>query len=318
MTVLALLTALLMGFSSQGAGQSFHLGGIEAEIPVRQQAGRAAPRQVQAGGYERRFHEVVPASVNTTRAVPVIVAFHGGGGRPLAFGRRAELLRLARQGGAVLLLPEGLGRPGGRGGSWNTGGETADGYAEQVGVDDLAFVQAMLADVRRRVTVDPDRIYALGMSKGGMMAYHAACNLDGVFRSIAVVAGTLDARTCRFADQVSLLHIHGTRDENVPFEGGLGALSRVPSPWASAERAVGVFQQANRCSAQTRQVSPARDTTCQRKRCPGGDRVELCLVEGGGHAWPGAEPARWQQHQNVYVSPHFDATAYIAQFFFGQ
>jgi polyhydroxybutyrate depolymerase len=43
--------------------------------------------------------------------------------------------------------------------------------------------------------------------------------------------------------------------------------------------------------------------------------VSLCIVEGGGHAWPGQTPMRWQNMTKTYVTQSFDATREVWQFF---
>lgn len=291
-----------------------------ASGPGRAEAGLGAGLhsfELSVDGLTRQYHLYMPSGGPPgADGYPVVVAFHGGGGRALAFGRRTDLPRLAASGRAVILLPQGLGAPGRRGGSWNVGQAVPTGYAARTGVDDLGFVDAMLTDVAGRVALDDARVFAVGLSMGGMMAYHAACNLEGRFAAIAAVAGGLETAACPYADDVSLLHIHGTEDENVPFDGGRGTLTAPRANWSDVARGIGLFQSANACDAAPAVTRPARDTTCRTRRCDASERVEHCLVDGGGHAWPGTAPARWQKTHDVYVSPHFDATAHIAAFFF--
>ena len=283
-------------------------------------AGQAAGtdrHSLDVDGVTRQYHAIVPRGLDPARPAPVIISFHGGGGQAVPFARRIGVMDFARQYGAIVLLPEGLGAPGRDGGSWDPGSAVPVGFAARSGVDDLGFVAAMLTDVAARHSVDPDRVFALGMSQGGMMAYAAACSLPGRFAAIAVVAGTLEMGNCPAADDVSLLHIHGTEDENVPFEGGRGALSAKRARWAPVAPGIAAFQSANSCATPPQTRPAARDTVCRLSACADDQRVELCLVEGGGHAWPGIDPARWQRRYNVYVSPHFNATHHIGQFFFG-
>jgi polyhydroxybutyrate depolymerase len=273
--------------------------------------------QVEVDGKPRTYFQYVPRQA-PSRGAPLILAFHGGGGQALQFARRTELQRIANFGGAVILIPEGLGRPDARGGSWNAGNPDALGFSERTGVDDLAFVEAMIAQAKASLSINLDQLYAVGFSKGGMMAYHVACALDDRFQAIAVVAGTLDAVSCSHATDVSLLHIHGTSDESVPFEGGSGAHTARWRSWSAVERGLDIFRTANTCEPAGRALRVAEDTTCFTSQCDGRQEVQLCLVEGGGHSWPGASPARWQQQRGVSVSPNFDATTHIAEFFFGR
>lgn len=276
-------------------------------------------RSLQVDGRARVYHIYIPRSLRQTGAgAPAVVGFHGGGGNPLGFARRVGLRRLADERDAIVLLPAGLGRGGKGSGSWNTASANPQGFAARNNVDDLAFITAMLADADSIVAIDQSRTYALGFSMGGMMAYHAACTLRGHFAAIAVVAGTFNSTGCRYADDVSLLHIHGAADENVPFAGGRGSLTGRNANWPGVSPGIDLFLNANACSLNRKVIKPARDTTCQAVACSGAERIELCLVEGGGHGWPGTEPAEWQRTNNVYVSPYFDATSYIADFLFSR
>ena len=73
--------------------------------------------------------------------------------------------------------------------------------------------------------IDKARVYAAGMSNGGIMSYTLACN-SGIFAAIGPNSATqLDA--CAAPHPTSVIHIHGTADRLVPYNGGHGrALSR--------------------------------------------------------------------------------------------
>ncbi|TCP63420.1 polyhydroxybutyrate depolymerase [Rhodovulum bhavnagarense] len=289
-----------------GKGRSVSLGTPAA-------AGGLDQRTVMAAGLERSYHIYVPKSVAAAGgSAPAIVTFHGGGGNALEFAKRIDIRRVADARGMIVLAPQGVGR--GDKGFWNAGSISPVGMAERNNVDDLAFIQAMLRDAASVAPIDPSRVYAAGLSKGGMLAYHAACNLPGTFTAIAAVASTLSAADCPNPQGVSLLHIHGTDDKNVPFSGGSGEMSAKGANWPPASLGIERFSAANQCAPQAQVMRPAQDTTCQVTSCAGGEKVELCLVEGGGHAWPGIEPAPWQQKYGVYVSPYFKATDFVVDF----
>jgi polyhydroxybutyrate depolymerase len=211
--------------------------------------------------------------------------------------------------GYVMVVPEGLRE------SWNTGSSIPQGYSEENGIDDLAFVAALVDDVLSTGAVDPSRIYAMGVSKGGMMAYHAACNLPGRFAAIAVVAATMTSQSCPGPLGTSLLHIHGTDDERVPFAGGTGDFSARGQSWPSAYAGIMTFSANAQCGQDWEAQQITADTLCTEVACPGSDAVQYCLVDGGGHTWPGVQTTRRQERQGARSSSLFDATAYIAAFF---
>lgn len=279
--------------------------------------GALQTRTISAGGLNRTYYIYAPASASSGQPAPMVLAFHGGGGGATQFAQRMDLVNMAERYGMVLVLPQGAGRPGarnGKGGSWNADSITPSGYAENNNVNDLAFVDALLRSVPSSYAVDRSRIYAIGFSKGGMMAYRAACVLNGQITAIAAVSATLSSADCPNPQGVSVLHIHGTDDRNVPLGGGVGEFTRGKSNWPAVGRGIGYFTSGNQCAPQGITTRPSSDTTCTAQQCGGNEKVELCLVQGGGHAWPGAEPANWQIKRNVYVSQKFDATDYIARF----
>ena len=222
----------------------------------------------------------------------LIIAFHGGGGTGKGFAGKAELAQLAETGGFVVAIPDGMGK------TWNAG----DGRHD---ADDLAFVDRIITDIGM------DRVYATGLSRGGMFAYWLACNRG--IDAIAVVAGTL-AAGCPDARGTSVLHIHGTNDQNVPLGGGRGDYTQKGVEWSPVGDGLVLVAEQNGC----RVMNPATghgDVFIVSTSCPDGIDIQLATINAGGHAWPGAKPSRKQNNKNIYVCQHFDATNTIGQFF---
>lgn len=135
---------------------------------------------IRVGGVTRTYRLFVPTGL--TGPAPLVVVLHGGYGS----GAQAETAYhwddRATAGGFVVAFPDGLHR------SWNAGGGCC-GQAGRDGVDDVAFLTALVAEVGRRASVDPRRVYATGMSNGGIMTYRLACETD-LFAAVAPVAAT--------------------------------------------------------------------------------------------------------------------------------
>ena len=122
--------------------------------------------------------------------MPVVFAFHGGGGdMQLMAGDHYGLVAKADSAGFIAVFPNGYSRfPRGKLATWNAG--HCCGAARDTGSDDVGFVRAMVAQLRQRASIDTQRIFATGMSNGGMFSYRLACEMADVFRAIAPVAGT--------------------------------------------------------------------------------------------------------------------------------
>ena len=86
--------------------------------------------------------------------------------------------------------------------------------------------------VSKQLPVDQKRIYIAGFSDGGRMAYHAACQLSSTIAAIGVVSGSLLDDHCEPTKSVAVLAVHGTDDDEVPYDDD--ARTDPPKPVPSA------------------------------------------------------------------------------------
>jgi polyhydroxybutyrate depolymerase len=129
--------------------------------------------------------------------------------------------------GWVLVVPEGLrdadGQP-----SWNASAACCGAGAKRP--DDVGYLKAVLDDVKQRLAVDPERVYAIGPSNGGFMVHRWACDPRGDLRGIVSIAGSgqgPDDPPCAATRAPNVLQIHGTSDDTVRYEGGRGTSGSV-------------------------------------------------------------------------------------------
>lgn len=175
----------------------------------------------------------------------------------------------------------------------------------------MGFLRAVVADVQQRLRIDPQRIFATGMSNGGMMGYRLACEASDVFRAIAAVAGTDGTTDCRPGRPVPVLHIHARDDDRVLFGGGSGSASDTHANFVSVPATVDKWSRLNACNGPTQRVQDKPGAVCEvRTGCQGGVEVRLCVTDSGGHAWPGGRKALGGKGSEA-----LDATAEIWAFF---
>lgn len=249
-------------------------------------------------GQARKFIVHIPAGLDTARPAALVVALHGGGGHAefMADDARYGLRRKADESGFIVVFPNGHSRlPGGRLATWNAGGCCGDARDRQA--DDVGFIRAVVGHVRERAAVDPRRIYATGMSNGGMMSHRLACDAADLFAAVASVAGTDATADCRPARPVSVLHIHARNDTHVRFEGGAGPDAFRDSTkvmdFVSVPETMARWAKRNRCPAPPQRMLDRPGVMCEAYTgCADGARVQLCATEDGGHSWPGAEVVR--------------------------
>lgn len=250
-------------------------------------------RTVQVDGSERSYVVHVPPQYAPDSPTPVVLAFHGGGANARNMIAFSGLNEKADRAGFIVVYPQGSGHLE-RMLTFNAG--NCCGQAAARNVDDVAFVRHVLDDVEGMAHVDRRRVFATGMSNGGMMAYRLASEMSDRIAAIAPVSGPMGTKECRPGRAVSVMHFHGDADEFAPFAGGKG---RGPSgtEFYSVEHSINAWVNANGCrkSPRTTQL-PDREkdgTTVRQVRYESGKEgaeVVLVVIEGGGHTWPGNEP----------------------------
>ena len=251
------------------------------------------------GGRSRAYIVHVPARL--TPPVPVVVAFHGGGGEAPGYQAYAGLDAVADREGFVVVYPFGSGILPRRLLTWNAG--DCCGFALNQGVDDVGFAVALLDDLAERLPIDPTRVYATGHSNGAMMSYRLAEASDR-FAAVAPVAGAMgvDATPGR---PVAVLHLHSVDDPRALYDGGLGPPfpgTDVRSFHRPVETSLAAWRTRNGCTgeprvADTRTGAPRTINEGQTAtllvwdRCTSGRPVSHWKLTGVGHAWPGNEVA---------------------------
>lgn len=258
-------------------------------------------RTVSVAGVERSYRLYRPRGLSGP--VPLVLMLHGGFGSgeqaQRAYGWDAE----ADAGHFVVAYPDGLNR------AWNTGGGCCGSPARD-GVDDVGFLTEVVADVGRSMPVDPARVYATGISNGGIMAYTLACATK-VFAAIGPDSAT-QLGDCPHPAPVSVIHVHGTADHNIPYDGDPGqGVARIDGPPVAEVSAR--WRAIDECAAPT--VTVAGPVTRSIAACAQGRTVELITIDGAGHQWPGAAGTSGRVTGIDPPSQALNATHEIWQFF---
>ncbi|MBI1815192.1 MAG: hypothetical protein HYR72_09455 [Deltaproteobacteria bacterium] len=268
-------------------------------------------------GLARTFRVYLPPSYPTTNDTPVPIVFllHGGFGSGAQVENSSRLLEVAADQGFVVVSPDGVNSPQNIR-TWNAGG--CCGFAASSGVDDVGFVAAILDQLEATLCVDRRRVYAAGMSNGAMLSDRLACDLADRIRAAAAVSGSHTADPCTPARPVPILHIHGTGDQNVPYDGGLGC-GPAGVPFASMPDTIDGWMARDGCSGRSTTALTQGDGTCVKQgTCAGASDVELCTIPNGGHQWPGGLPPAISGVGNCpfgYQSQSFSASVVLWDFF---
>jgi polyhydroxybutyrate depolymerase len=269
---------------------------------------------LRVGERTRRYIVHVPPQARDGRPLPLVLSLHGGGGTGKGQQEYARADPLADREGFLVVYPDGTGRLGRRLLTWNAGG--CCGYAHDHQVDDVGFVRALLGDLARRTPLDARRVYATGLSNGGMMSYRLAAEAGDRIAAIAPVSGGMVVDSIRSPRPVPILHIHSVDDPRALYGGGLGppfpfTNSRVMQP--NMDSVIARWVAFDRCPATPRvgDVVHGRAgslgathtaTPYTYAPCADGSEVVLWKLTGAGHSWPGAGVQSWQ----TYVGPATD------------
>lgn len=230
-----------------------------------------------SGGVQRTYRVHTPTGLPAQ--APLVVMLHGGGGSGAVAEQYYGWDQEADREGFVVAYPDGLGDavP-----AWNTEGGCC-GYPAREDIDDVGFIQDMVAAIGSRTPLDPRRIYAAGISNGGMMAYTLACRTD-LFAAIGPDSAT-QLGSCDDPEPASVIHIHGLQDTTIPFAGGTGtgpaAIDGPPVPTV-----IDQWRATDRCAPATETTAGVVTTSVS--ACADGRAVELITIADGGHGWPGS------------------------------
>ena len=227
---------------------------------------------INVGGRDRTYRLYKPAGLPASASL--VVMLHGATGNAAQAERSYGWDELADSQKFLVVYRDGLNR------AWNVNGGGCCGRPARDGVDDVAFISATVADIVKNVSINSSRVYATGISNGGIMSYTLACN-TGVFAAIGPDAATqLDA--CRSPHPTSVIHIHGTADPLVPYKGGQG-FSVINGP--SVPEVNAFWRNVDQCGAPV--ATTNGPVTTSTAGCAEGRGVVLITIDGGGHVeWP--------------------------------
>jgi polyhydroxybutyrate depolymerase len=239
----------------------------------------ASIHTISVDGKDRVYRLHKPAGLPASASL--VVVLHGGFGSAEQAERSYGWDQLADSAKFVAVYPDGMRR------AWNVNGGGCCGKPAREHIDDVAFISAVVADVAKHIGTDPARVYATGMSNGGIMSYTLACDTT-LFAAIGPVAGTqLDQ--CTSPHPVSVMAVHGTADPNIPYGGGRGrGLAHIDGPAVPELNAL--WRKVDQCGPATETTDG--QVTTSTAECADGRGVALVTVADGGHQWPGFATAK--------------------------
>jgi polyhydroxybutyrate depolymerase len=229
-----------------------------------------------------------PPNYDGRVAVPLVIVLHGGGGNGRSVAEMTGFSEEADSGGFVAVYPDGTGVLGDRVLTWNSG--NCCGYAMDKNVNDVGFIGALIAKLEQEFNIDSSRVFATGISNGGMMAYRLGCELSDKIAGIGPVAGALNV-DCNPSHTVSVVAFHGTGDQHVLYNGGVPVARFDPHPRVdrSVAYAISFWVQRDSCAPIPSETVNGGIIVDGYSNCSNGTAVALYTIVGGLHAWPGGQ-----------------------------
>jgi polyhydroxybutyrate depolymerase len=248
-------------------------------------------RTLVVDGVERNYLLHAPPNAAALEGKrPLVLSIHGGGGTAKYAARETgpSLAALADEHGFYLAFPNAIG------GMWDFGlGRVSASLPQRT--DDRAFFAALLDTLIDEAPIDERRIFATGISRGGIASYFVACSLPGRIRAIAPVAMSLPIfleDPCASAPPTGVAIMNGTDDPLVPYMGGwITVNGQKRDEILSTDTTVAFWRARNGCTGEpvVETIDPvADDITIEKsswRSCTGAP-VLLYRIIGGGHTWP--------------------------------
>lgn len=255
----------------------------------------SAQQSISHDGLERNYllHSPIPNPTPAARQ-PLLLVLHGGGGthRGMAWLTKKRFEALADRDGFFVAYPQGIDN------SWNDGRSDQISGAHRQGIDDVGFIGKLIDHLIANYPIDARRIFATGISNGGLMSFRLGCSLPDKIRAIAPVTAQIPLAIeslCRFESTVSLVVFNGTDDPLVPYNGGqIRVLRQQRGEVLSTDETIELWRRKIGCSPQAGVIELAdlardgtRVTKIEYAQCKNESKVVLYRIDGGGHTWPG-------------------------------
>lgn len=241
--------------------------------PLALAAGKVTQHEIKVGDTVRKYMVYRPSSVPRSAPAKVVLAFHGFMSDPAGLRWLTKPDKWADKHKYLMIYPKAVK------GSFNAGKGSG---TSKSGVDELAFIDALMKRAEKLHNANLSRLYVLGFSNGAQMAALAMCRRAKSLAGMAMVAHSLNIANCKPATPVPSVLIRGAKDPFVPFSGGgrYGLKSHADTV-KSLQKYLGLSAEKNEVSVNLPTIR------CRDYPKKSSSRLRSCVGFEDGHTWPG-------------------------------
>jgi polyhydroxybutyrate depolymerase len=254
-------------------------------------------------GQTRTYLLHVPSTYDGHSPVPLVIVLHGGGGNAENIEKVTGFSDLADREGFIVVYPDGTGRLDYRLLTWNGG--FCCGYALENNVDDVGFIRALIPHLQQNYSINASRIYATGISNGGIMSYRLGAELSDILAAIAPVAGSIGGQASEQESlwripeplcPLSVIAFHGTHDTRIPYDGGRPTENNTRGAYSylSVNESIAFWVTYDDCETPPERNISSSGNIITDTYNGGKDNTSVVLytIINGTHSWPGGTKGR--------------------------
>lgn len=175
----------------------------------------------------------VPKKYKKNKSWPLIISLHGYSSFQIAQNIFLPLDKWVSKKGFILAIPSGN-KDSQNKQFWNATEFCCNFESKKI--NDASYLKQLIFYAKKKYNIS--KVILIGHSNGGFMSQHMACKASHLIDGIITWGGSTfyDPKDCRPQNPVNIIHLHGTNDETIPFNGSTGVLPSAPSvvkQWAS-------------------------------------------------------------------------------------
>lgn len=218
----------------------------------------------------------IPTDLKEKAKWPLVISIHGFLSNPKIQGKIFPAGKFVDEKGFILITPYGLRNAVGIR-YWNASEKCCDIFKQKP--DDISYLKKLIDKAKKEYPVDPDKVFLVGHSNGGFLAYRFACEAADYISGIVSIAGanSFVETNCKPSRPLSILQIHGENDRIIKYTGNIrrGFPSALDSiiPWSKI----------NKCEIKETTFSDEVDMIVNFGKCVQDKKVALWLLKERNH-----------------------------------